>query len=393
MKTNFVIFLIFATICFNTNAAIIHTSNDGNWANIGTWNGGVFPGETDNVQIDNNDSIWIVSTDSFIIIELWMGNGSIITIEGNLTIDSLHINNNAALFVSGILTINGGISMSNNSNLTVNQTGAMDIKGNINANNGTTLTVNGDLNVDGDLNMGNTGSIDVGDKGSIDIIGDFNSGGATIDGTGPITIGGTVSGTNSGDSQINGSLPIELMNFNVKYNDEFVDLTWATLSELNNDYFTIERSDNGISFSEIATLNGAGNSNVLINYRYIDSYNIQKICYYRLVQTDFNGTSVKFKATAVHAEDESIFNQIEIYPNPVSNNETLVIKAQGLLENELISVSIFDYKAKIVDSYQLMTDYNGSLRKIISTEKFRTGIFFVTIISRNATSTKKIIVK
>lgn len=84
-------------------------------------------------------------------------------------------------------------------------------------------------------------------------------------------------------------LPIELITFDAKKEGENNIVYWATLTEFNNDFFTIERSEDGKHFEPIATMDGAGSSSDKIDYRYTDVNYKNVINYYRLVQTDFNG--------------------------------------------------------------------------------------------------------
>ena len=86
-------------------------------------------------------------------------------------------------------------------------------------------------------------------------------------------------------------LPIELGNFDGKNNGDVNTLTWTTLSEINNDYFTLEVSTDGINFENIATIKGAGNSIHNLNYLDEDRDYAHTINYYRLTQTDFDGAS------------------------------------------------------------------------------------------------------
>lgn len=98
-------------------------------------------------------------------------------------------------------------------------------------------------------------------------------------------------------------LPIELISFDVA-NEDGVNLAkWSTASETNNDYFTLERSVDGKYFDIITTIEGAGNSSELIEYRFDDKDFESKINYYRLVQTDFNG-NIK------HSDIVSVDNRI-----------------------------------------------------------------------------------
>ncbi|MBL4577518.1 MAG: hypothetical protein JKX74_03540, partial [Flavobacteriales bacterium] len=86
-------------------------------------------------------------------------------------------------------------------------------------------------------------------------------------------------------------LPINLLYFDAEYNkdEKVVDLTWVTASETNNDFFTIERSANGIDFESIETVAGAGNSNSTLYYGTVDPDHGLGVIYYRLKQTDYDG--------------------------------------------------------------------------------------------------------
>lgn len=85
------------------------------------------------------------------------------------------------------------------------------------------------------------------------------------------------------------SLPIELIDLHGKNIGDVNNIYWTTASEINNDYFSIERSSDGITFDEIERVDGAGNSTTIINYSIQDSEYKDGINYYRLKQTDFNG--------------------------------------------------------------------------------------------------------
>lgn len=84
-------------------------------------------------------------------------------------------------------------------------------------------------------------------------------------------------------------LPIELISFEGVSKSGYNHLFWKTASEFNNDYFTIEKTQDGIDFVPIANINGAGNSNIVLNYDYIDYDISNTINYYRLKQTDYDG--------------------------------------------------------------------------------------------------------
>jgi hypothetical protein len=86
-------------------------------------------------------------------------------------------------------------------------------------------------------------------------------------------------------------LPIELLDWRGACNGNDVQLSWTTASEKDNDHFTIEKSMDAVEWMTIGTLPGAGNSNSMLAYAFIDQ-DASTLAYYRLRQTDFNGTSV-----------------------------------------------------------------------------------------------------
>lgn len=89
-------------------------------------------------------------------------------------------------------------------------------------------------------------------------------------------------------------LPIELLSFTGEKYSGYNLLKWKTASENNNDYFTIDRSTDGINWFEVTTVPGAGNSNFEMDYEARDYTADPLINYYRLTQTDFNGHEESF---------------------------------------------------------------------------------------------------
>ncbi|MEK7225642.1 MAG: hypothetical protein AAB221_08160, partial [Bacteroidota bacterium] len=96
-----------------------------------------------------------------------------------------------------------------------------------------------------------------------------------------------------------------------------------TVSEINNDYFTVQRSRDMENFENIATVKGSGNSNTPINYSSTDNNPLEGISYYRLKQTDFDGTvtysnavPVTISKTKTSTGKSLSINNIIVYPNP-----------------------------------------------------------------------------
>lgn len=140
-------------------------------------------------------------------------------------------------------------------------------------------------------------------------------------------------------------LPIELIEFNAELNKfNEVELRWTTASEINNDYFTVERSADGIYFETIAIVDGAGNSTTNLNYRSLDKYPYYGVSYYRLKQTDFNGDYSYSQIEKIEIKEDGNW---QLYPNPANQSITLVALNE-LIGDELNQLYIIDLLGQVV---------------------------------------------
>jgi len=94
-------------------------------------------------------------------------------------------------------------------------------------------------------------------------------------------------------------LPIELLGFKGFCKDGNVELSWITGSEENNDFFSIFSSSDGTNFDMIGKVDGSGNSNFPLEYQFEDNNKFSGIRYYKLCQTDYDGTQECFDPIAV----------------------------------------------------------------------------------------------
>ncbi|MGD9492062.1 MAG: hypothetical protein AB7V36_01770 [Bacteroidales bacterium] len=99
-------------------------------------------------------------------------------------------------------------------------------------------------------------------------------------------------------------LPVEMMDLKADCNNNKRILTWYTASETNNHFFTIERSEDGEKFDTISRVNGAGNTNEVIMYQFIDNNASGSNIYYRVSQTDFDGRSTLLGTTEAECGDD-----------------------------------------------------------------------------------------
>ncbi len=126
------------------------------------------------------------------------------------------------------------------------------------------------------------------------------------------------------------ALPVELSYFSAHCttNNQAV-ISWETASEINNHYFTLERSTDGIVFEEIAVVPGAGTSSQPSLYRYTDTEQLTETSYYRLRQTDYNGQSETFPVRVLErsACTESS-TQLIGFPNPTKDRFVVQLSAK-----------------------------------------------------------------
>jgi hypothetical protein len=109
-------------------------------------------------------------------------------------------------------------------------------------------------------------------------------------------------------------LPIELVSFNVTREDPAVVSTWQTASELNNDYFTLERAGLDLVFNAIGTTPGAGTTKTPQSYSMLDLNPYDGRSYYRLKQTDFDGTISYSETKTISIERSN--KKLVVFPNP-----------------------------------------------------------------------------
>ncbi len=174
-------------------------------------------------------------------------------------------------------------------------------------------------------------------------------------------------------------LPVTLISFNADKNDNAVDLTWATASEINNDYFLIQRSIDNSNFETIESIDGNGNSNVVINYSTID-YNPKKgVNYYRLLQVDFDGTEALSNTVAVNFDAD---NNINVYPNPTKG----IVNIEGARNFQLM---LYTSSSNLLFSTKIE---NSDLYKL-DLSNYPKGVYIIHLISDSKTEVKRVIVQ
>jgi hypothetical protein len=179
--------------------------------------------------------------------------------------------------------------------------------------------------------------------------------------------------------------PIELIEFDSKCENGTTLLYWSTMTELDNDYFTLEKSIDGINWFTLKEIPGAGTSNQINNYSVIDMFPSKLGNYYRLRQTDFNGDSETFNIIYTNCHHGFGSDGITVYPNPVTDN-VLYIDNFGDYMGEC-NVSILNSVGQVVKEKKWQA---GVIRKMdIEIDNLTTGVYTVVVVT-NETKTFKI---
>lgn len=301
-------------------------------------------------------------------------------------------------------------NLSTGGSITVNSGGSFNIWGSLVAQNSSSITINsgGTLEADGltvqtsatlDVNSGGTllvtGSISlVSTAGAITFDGAITANGATnnastVTGSGTWTYTGSWanSGTVNGETGDLGAspidlsaLPVELTKFSVIDNGDFNQVIWQTSSEVNNDYFEVQKSYDGGNFSMIEVVQGAGNSIEIIDYNYFDYSKSSGDAYYRLKQVDFNGDFEYSNIVLVGDESQGI----KIVEDIMAEDVKVIANGRG----DYI-IQIFDLGGRLIFKSSFQTEKGG----IYTFPVDKKGLFFAVVSGRNSDISKKIVFK
>jgi hypothetical protein len=197
--------------------------------------------------------------------------------------------------------------------------------------------------------------------------------------------GGVLTGLASGSTvflnmnSCNSALPVELVSFRADVVDNNVELNWTTGSEYNSDYFTIERSEDGVQFSRLLQKAAAGNSSSTRYYSAADEHPLYGISYYRLSQTNFDGVVHYSQVISITIAKTP---ELTVFPNPVE--DYFVISFEG---TKNFSFTLMDMAGN-----NLMEQKNLTASAKINTQSFQKGIYYVKGYSGKTMFVKKIVI-
>lgn len=185
------------------------------------------------------------------------------------------------------------------------------------------------------------------------------------------------------------TLPVKLASFTATLNNNKADLKWTTASEINTNYFMIERSTNGTDYADAGMVFAFGNTVDMTSYSFSDNLSgIQSdVVYYRLRSVDNDGKS-QYSDTRIIRLSKQANNSISLsaYPNPVANE--LRVTIPGSWQNKAVAFEVYSVNGKLVSRVQTAS---SSQTEIINTSSLQSGLYFVKAICGNEAAQQKIV--
>ncbi|MFM7021940.1 MAG: T9SS type A sorting domain-containing protein [Flavobacteriales bacterium] len=172
------------------------------------------------------------------------------------------------------------------------------------------------------------------------------------------------------------TLPVELVYFKGKKQDDGVKLEWQTAAEINASHFVIERSSDGLNYEAIGQLSASGNSNHRINYEFIDQQALSGINYYRLHQYDYDGMNELFNTITVGFGNVSSM-QLKVFTDFSGDKAELSFNAK---EEKVYTLEIIDQLGSVLDKINISAN-NGRNIYDVSFSEYSSGFYILRLSS------------
>lgn len=182
-------------------------------------------------------------------------------------------------------------------------------------------------------------------------------------------------------------LPVELIDFSVKELGSKTLVSWTTAAEINNHYFEVQTSSDGINWEITDIVEGMGNTIQITNYSTLIS---TENTYFRLRQVDFNGDFDYSNILYLKNDNTNKNGLTKIIPNP--NDGDFIIKLNSVIKEEMV-IRIFDIKGSLVCHQITINDLNSDILVLNIKDKLSPGVYQISGISDEVIFSEKLIVK
>jgi hypothetical protein len=246
----------------------------------------------------------------------------------------------------------------------------------------TTIIVNGTLN----FNTGQKIKMEAGSDFIVSTGGAINPGGgggsSNLIEIGTTEIWRTTDGPVTGP-WVNGDpvLPVKLISFELFNIGTSIEVKWSTASEINNDYFSVERSRDGENWITVGRIAGSGNSSFRKDYSLTDYSPLNGEQWYRLVQVDYDGNFEVFEPRLINFTSA---NKLSVYPNPARGNVSILL-------HDFIGKTIFlsDIRGKLLHS----TTINGVSMVELDISEFSSGVYTIGVVGDGFVYTSRLVIE
>jgi hypothetical protein len=179
--------------------------------------------------------------------------------------------------------------------------------------------------------------------------------------------------------------PVTILNFSAKADNNKSKLEWTTISEINNAYFKVEKSLDGINFLPLTKVDGNGTSQELHKYFTYDSNPSNGTNYYRLTQVDKNGTSniIGIKGVSFNLTD----TEITVYPNPTS--DVVYVNLKNYIGNT-VNAKIIDMSGKTIYTESIAIQNGKNVYQLQIKNKPLPGMYILNLSGSGISKSMKV---
>lgn len=181
-------------------------------------------------------------------------------------------------------------------------------------------------------------------------------------------------------------LPVEYTHFSAICKQQYNYLTWQTASESNNYGFVVQKSHDASDWEYLGFVAGQGNSNTLTTYQFTDYNPYYPITYYRLLQTDNDGTSTPSNVVSANCSNASLYTE-DI--TPLLSEGMLNILVQGNPESNY-RVFITNVLGQVI--YQHKVNLTEPLTRFSIEQPLATGMYYINMVGNNAYISKPFVI-
>ncbi len=184
------------------------------------------------------------------------------------------------------------------------------------------------------------------------------------------------------------TLPVNILSFTASKTDKkTVDVKWSTNSEINNKYYQVERSADGVTFKSLITIQPSTSTTAVKQYQFTDLHPLAGNGYYRIKQTDNDGKAHYTSVVKINFSDKPVLWQV--YPNPAGSQTALY----ALVNLNKVQLAITDMSGKILYRGNTISSVAAGQKIGIPVLNLPKGIYLLKVVSNEAATTEKLIIE